>query len=107
MLWTKYFLESQGYDVDENIMYQENLSAMLLEKNGKKSSTKRTKHINVRYYFIKDRIACGELAVQHFPTQNMLADHFTKPLQGELFRKFRVELMNIPKDMDMADMGWH
>ena len=47
MLWTKYFLESQGYDVDENIMYQDNLSAMLLEKNGKKSSTKRTKHINV------------------------------------------------------------
>ena len=36
----------------------------------------------------------------------MLADHFTKPLQGELFRKFRAELMNIPEDMDMEDMGW-
>ena len=48
MLWTKYFLEAQGYGIDENIMYQDNLSVMLLEKNGKKSSTKNTKHINAR-----------------------------------------------------------
>ena len=106
MLWTKYFLEAQGYGIDENIMYQDNLSVMLLEKNGKKSSTKNTKHINVRYYFIKDRILSGELSVQHCPTKQMLADHFTKPLQGELFRKFRAELMNIPEDIDMSQMGW-
>ena len=48
MLWTRYFLEAQGYGIDENIMYEDNMSAMLLEKNGKKSSTKNTKHINVR-----------------------------------------------------------
>ena len=48
MLWTRYFLESQGYGIDKNILYQDNMSAMLLEKNGKKSSTKNTKYINVR-----------------------------------------------------------
>ena len=42
-----YFLEAQEYGIDENITYQDNLSVMLLEKNGKKSSTKNTKHINV------------------------------------------------------------
>ena len=56
MLWTRYFLEAQGYGIDESILYQDNMSAMLLEKDGKKSSTKNTKHINVRYYFIKDRV---------------------------------------------------
>ena len=50
MLWTGYFLEAQGYGIDENILYQDNMSAMLLENNRKKYSTKNTKHINVRYY---------------------------------------------------------
>ena len=36
----------------------------------------------------------------------MLADHFTRPLQGELFRKLRAELMNIPEDVEIDDMGW-
>ena len=106
MLWTKYFVESQGYKVNENIMYQDNMSAMLLEKNGKKSSTKNTKHINVRYFFIKDRIACGDVKIEHCPTKEMIGDHFTKPLQGELFRKFRAEIMNIPENAIMSDMDW-
>ena len=36
----------------------------------------------------------------------MLADHFTKPLQGELLRRFISELMNLPEDTDMTEMGW-
>ena len=41
MLWTRYFLKAQGYGTGENILYQDNLSAMLLEKNGNKSSIKK------------------------------------------------------------------
>jgi hypothetical protein len=37
MCWTRYFLKGQGYDVEENIIYQDNQSTMLLEKNGRKS----------------------------------------------------------------------
>ena len=48
MLWTRYLLESQGYGIDDNILDQYNMSAMLLVKNGKKYSTKNTKYINVR-----------------------------------------------------------
>ena len=88
-------------------MYQDNLSAMLLETNGKKSITKRTKHIRVRYFFIKDRVSSGDIKLEHFPTEEMLADHFTKPLQGSLFCKFRGEIMNIPEETDMNDMGWN
>ena len=36
----------------------------------------------------------------------MLADHFTKPLHVEIFRRFRAELMNIPEDADITEMGW-
>ena len=46
--WTRLFLEAQDYGVWENIVFQDNRSAMLVEKNGKASSGKRTKHINIR-----------------------------------------------------------
>jgi hypothetical protein len=93
ILWSRYFLLEQGYGVVENILFQDNKSAMLLEKNGRASSSKRTKHINVRYYFVTDRIAKGELKVQWCPTENMIADYMTKPLQGKLFRRFRDLIM--------------
>eukprot|EP00957_Ditylum_brightwellii_P027214 2057329-Ditylum_brightwellii.AAC.1 len=38
VLWTRYFLEAQGYNEKSSTVYQDNLSAMLLEKNGKWSS---------------------------------------------------------------------
>ena len=47
ILWTRNFLLSQGYPVQKNVVYQDNMSAMLLENNGRKSSTKRTKHIEL------------------------------------------------------------
>ena len=51
--WTWYFLESQGYGVYENILCQGNQSAILLEKSGKDSSIKCTKHVNIRYFFVR------------------------------------------------------
>jgi hypothetical protein len=95
VLWTRYFLEAQGYGVKENIVYQDNQSAILLEKNGRGSSSKRTRHINIRYFFVADRIASNEMSVQYCPTAEMLADFFTKPLQGSLFQKFRNWIMNV------------
>jgi hypothetical protein len=71
------------------------MSAILLEKNGRMSSTKRTKHINIRYFFVKDRVESREIRIEHCPTDQMLADFFTKPLQGNLFRQMRDKIMNI------------
>jgi hypothetical protein len=106
MLWTRYFIEGQGYGVEVSILNQDDLSAILLEKNGRALSSKRTKHINVRYFFIKDRIASGKITVKHCPATEMLADHFTKPLQGTMFWTFRAEIQGIPIDMCDADFGW-
>jgi hypothetical protein len=95
VLWTKYFLEAQGYEVRDSKLYQDNQSAMLLEKNGKKSSGKRTRHINIRYFFVADRVQAKEVSIDYCPTGDMTGDFFTKPLQGSKFRKFRDQIMNM------------
>jgi hypothetical protein len=67
----------------------------LLAKNGRGSSSKRTRHINIRYFFVADRVASKEVKIEYCPTGEMVADYFTKPLQGTLFRKFRDFIMNV------------
>jgi hypothetical protein len=84
ILWTRYFLLAQGY----NVLAEDNKSSMLLEKNGKALSSKRTKHINIQYFFMTDRIVKGELIVEWCPTLKMIGDYMTKLLQGHLFIKF-------------------
>ena len=94
ILWTNYFLNLQGYGTTNTILYQESQSAIHLEKNGGKSSSKRIKHLNCRYYFITDGINNKELSVEYCPTGEMVGDFFTKPLQGKLFYKFCYLVMN-------------
>jgi hypothetical protein len=93
--WTRYFMEAQGYKIQDNILFQDNKSAILLEKNGKASSSKRTKHINIRYFFITDRVKKGDVSLIWCPTGDMVGDYMTKPLQGALFRKFRDQIMGV------------
>jgi hypothetical protein len=82
------------------------MSAMLLETNGKQCSSNQTKHIRVRYFFIKDQVSNGDITLKHCPTGEMFVDHFTKPLQGALFRKFRAEIQGILVDNNKAELGW-
>lgn len=104
--WTRYFMEAQGYKIDDNILYQDNKSSILLEKNGKASSGRRTKHINIRYFFITDRVAQGEVSIVWCPTGDMIADYATKPLQGALFKRFRDLIMGVsPMTEPVVDAG--
>jgi hypothetical protein len=98
--WTRYFMKAQGYDVRDNVLFQDNKSSILLEKNGKASSSKRTKHINIRYFFITDRVSKEEVSVVWCPTGDMIADYATKSLQGALFRKFRDQIMGVVPAQD-------
>jgi hypothetical protein len=61
VLWTRYFIRSQGYEGTESVVYQDNQSSIILEKNVRLSSGKRTRHINIRYFFVADRIKAKEL----------------------------------------------
>ena len=64
-----------------------------MEKNGPNSCTGNYRHIHIIYFFVKDRIDKVEMRVEYCPTHLMLADFFTKPLMGELFRKLRRDIM--------------
>jgi hypothetical protein len=85
VLWTRHFLQAQGYTISENIIYQDNTSTLSLEKNGHVSSSKRTKHIKAKYSFIKHYYNSGEINLRYCPTKQMWADILTKPLQGAKF----------------------
>jgi hypothetical protein len=98
--WTRYIMKAQGYGVKDNILFQDNKSSILLERNGKASSSKRTKHINIWYFFITDRVNKEEVSVVWCHTGNMIGDYTTKPLQGALFQKFRDKFMGVTPARD-------
>jgi hypothetical protein len=98
VLWTRHFLMEQGYAVVDSVIHQDNKSAILLEENGRASSSKRTRHLNIRYFFVTDLVKSREVSIEYCPTGEMISDYFTKPLQGSLFRKMRNTIMNIDPD---------
>ena len=102
ILWTRYFLEAQGYPMyNPTKIYQDNMSAIQLEKNGKASSGQRTRHINIRYFFVTDRVNKKEIEMAYCPTGDMTADLLTKPLQGSQFKRFRDAILNIQEDASL------
>ena len=91
---TKTFMAEQ-LQCDVNLhLYQDNKSTISLIKNGRPLA-KSTRHINIRYFFVSDYVNRGELSVEHLGTDHMVADYFTKPLQGILFKRHRDFLMGI------------
>ena len=82
-------IEQQHIDVSEKgILLEDNKSAIHMANNGK-SISNRTRHIKVRYFFVKQYLDNGEFRLEHCPTKEMIADILTKPLQGELFLELR------------------
>ena len=82
VLWARLLMLAQGWTVNNNILYQDNQATMKLAKNGKRSSGKRTKHIDIQYFYVTYKIAAGDVTtIGYCPTKEMVADYFTKPLQ--------------------------
>jgi hypothetical protein len=93
VIWTINFLEAQGYNTKPAKIYQDNQSTLALIKSGK-SNSERTRHIAIRFFFVTDRVECNEIKLEYMPTEHMLADILTKPLQGSKFLKARNLLLN-------------
>lgn len=68
----------------------DNQGSIAMAKNV--ASGTRTKHIDIQYHFARDALARNLYAIEYIPTSKMLADIFTKPLQRQLFEKFRALL---------------
>ena len=105
VLWSRHFIESLGYTVEQNIIFQDNKSAILLETNGTASSSKRTKHIKSRYFYVKDCVERGEVEIEHCPTEEMWCDVLTKPKQGIGFKRDRAAIMGCSVDWEDDGSG--
>ena len=92
-IWLINFLKYQGYIIKNNVVYQDNQSAIRMEINGRNSCTGNSRHIDIRYFFVKDRVDKKEVKIVYCPTEQMLADFYTKPLNGSLFKFFREVIM--------------
>jgi hypothetical protein len=105
----KYFLEGQGQHVKSIDYYRDNQSCMKMERNGKASAGAKSRHIHTRFFWIKDRLSVDNINLVYCPTEKMLADFFTKPLQGSLFKMMRdyimgvIPIREILKDMPVTD----
>jgi hypothetical protein len=95
VVWTKRFVEYQGFMVKLNVVYQDNTSSMKLEQNGKESSGKRTRHFDIKMFYVTDLVSRGEVQVKYCPTDEMIGDYMTKALVGSKFKKFRDLIMNL------------
>ena len=79
-------------------MFQDNLSAQFLEINDKFLSSKKTKHIKAKFFFVKDKVDSREMKIIDCPTDVMWADIMRKPIQGKAYRIMRAKLMNCEID---------
>ena len=84
----------QGHDAKCVNVFGVNKSCIDLVKKGYSTN----QQIHVRYFFIKDRVDSQEIQLHHLPTKSIIADIFTKPLQGELFRSLRKLILNLDND---------
>ena len=92
-IWASYFFKAQGYKLYRNIFYQENTSAIKMLKNGKTSCGEKSRHIHIRYFFTKDVLERENMEVNFCPTDEMVADFYTKTLQGKHYYKLRNLIM--------------
>lgn len=92
-IWWRGFLIGQGYYMSAMQVEQDNTSCIKLAEAGKNFNP-FSRHRNIRYFFIKDRIDNGEIKLTYVPTEELVADFLTKPLQGARFRLRRAKLMD-------------
>ncbi len=81
-------IQSLGYPTRIQL-FQDNTSTIRLILNGE-STSMRTKHINVKYFHIKEKIEKNEVVLDHISTELMIADIHTKPLQGNLWMMMKL-----------------
>ena len=87
------FVIAQGYDLGPVVIYQDNLSCMALMKKGGPCSD-RSRHINIRHFWLKERVDGKEVTIQHLGTAEMFSNALTKPVQDAQFIRERHGLTN-------------
>jgi hypothetical protein len=79
-IWWRLFMTELGFTQSTTILHEDNEACILLSKNPQ--SHHRTKHIQIRFHFIREKVASNELKLQYVSTKEQLADIFTKGTPG-------------------------
>jgi hypothetical protein len=90
LLQMRQTLRDYGYKLSQVPLICDNESAIHMVDNPIEHS--RTKHIDIRYHFLRDHQQKGDIEIAYGNTKNQLADIFTKPLDEKTFSKLRNEL---------------
>lgn len=87
-IWLRKVLLDLNQAVDSaTLIHEDNQSCLKLIMGEKLSN--RTKHIDTKKHFVRDHIDKGDIECKYCPTEEMIADLFTKPLSGPRFEKLR------------------
>ncbi|XP_046861998.1 secreted RxLR effector protein 161-like [Xenia sp. Carnegie-2017] len=93
IVWLKKLLQDVNVRSEKSlVIYEDNQGAIELSKNAKFPN--RTKHIDIAFHFIREKVGNGSIDAKYCPTDQMLADIMTKSLSKEKFIKFR-ELLGV------------
>ena len=87
LLWMKKLLIDYGISQDTMVVYCDNSSVIDISKNPVQHS--KTKHIEIRYHFIRDLVERKIVTLEYIPTKCQNADIFTKPLDRSKFKTLR------------------
>ena len=90
VLWMVSTLRDFGLSFSSVPLLCDNTSAINIAKNPVQHS--RTKHIEIRYHFLRDNVEKGNISLEFVESESQLADIFTKPLDRARFEKLRGEL---------------
>ena len=89
---------AQGGTDKPDILYQDNESSILMETNGRISYRKGLKHIDIWFSYVTNCVTRGDIEIVYMPKEEMIANFFTKPLQGKLFLYFHNKLLGIREE---------
>ena len=98
MMWSKCSMETQGYTIDHNILFQDNMSTILLTKNGRMPISKKSKHTKNRYFLVTDKVAQKDPEIHHKSTEDMWADMMANPKKCKVLHVMRSHLVNVYVD---------
>lgn len=90
-LWITWVLEDLKHIVKESpIIYCDSKSAIALTENPVFHG--KSKHIRIKYHFVRDLVEKGEVEIKHCKTEDQVADIFTKPLKSDIFKELKMKL---------------
>jgi hypothetical protein len=94
ILWLRQMLIEMGYEQGATKILEDNVSTIALLTNGV-THRQSTRHVNMRYFFIRDRIKSGEIALEHIPGLLQVADMMTKQIDGAQLQRLCSQIMTI------------